>query len=514
MKHMKKYVGLVLAMIMAFAMTMTAFAANITITTGETGSEFAAYKLLNATDGGDGKIAYTVNETYRTVLQEVTSKTDDADIIAYIADLNDDDIRTFADDVYAKVKDMTADATTKTGTFENVAQGYYLIVETKVGTNEDSSTGSYSLVMLDTAGNENITIAAKEDTPTVVKKLKETNDSTGIITDWQDGADYDIGDSVPFQLTGTVSSKIADYETYYYEFHDTLSKGLTLDATYDTEDATVVKSGVTVKIDGTDVTSNFTITAVKNEDGTTSLSIKCNDIKSIDVVTVNASSKVVVEYNATLNKDANIGSAGNPNVVYLEYSNNPYDKGDGETKPETGKTPDDKVIVFTYQMVANKVDKDENPLSGAGFTLYKYDNAEGDYVQVGEQITGVTTFTFTGLDAGKYKLVETTVPNGYNQAADLYFTVEATYDTEAVEPALKTLVVKNKDGAVLSDPDDDDALFSATLDTGVVSTDVVNQSGTELPSTGGMGTTIFYVLGTILVLGAAIMLIAKKRMNK
>ncbi len=514
MKHMKKYVGLVLAMIMAFAMTMTAFAANITITTGETGSEFAAYKLLNATDGGDGKIAYTVNETYRTVLQEVTSKTDDADIIAYIADLNDDDIRTFADDVYAKVKDMTADATTKTGTFENVAQGYYLIVETKVGTNEDSSTGSYSLVMLDTAGNENITIAAKEDTPTVVKKLKETNDSTGIITDWQDGADYDIGDSVPFQLTGTVSSKIADYETYYYEFHDTLSKGLTLDATYDEEDTTAVISGVTVKIDGTDVTSNFTITAVKNEDGTTSLSIKCNDIKSIDAVTVNASSKVVVEYNATLNEDANIGSAGNPNVVYLEYSNNPYDKGDGVTKPETGTTPEDKVIVFTYQMVANKVDKDGNALSGAGFTLYKYDAAESDYVQVGEQITGVTTFTFTGLDAGQYKLVETTVPNGYNQAADLYFTVEATYDTDAVEPTLTSLVVKDKDGVVLSDPDDDDALFSATLDTGVVSTDVVNQSGTELPSTGGMGTTIFYVLGTILVLGAAIMLIAKKRMNK
>lgn len=513
MKKMKKISGLLLALVMVFAMSATAFAAKITITTGETGSEFAAYKLLNATDGGEGKIAYTVNETYRTILQEVTGKTDDADIIAYIADLDDEAIRTFADSVYAKVKSMTANATTKTGEFANVDQGYYLIVETKVGTNPDTSTGSYSLVMLDTAGNQDITIAAKEDTPTVVKKLKEKNDSTGETTDWQDGADYDIGDSVPFQLTGTVSSKIADYETYYYEFHDTLSKGLTLDATYDESDNTVIVSGVTVKIDGVDVTNDFTITAVKNNDGTTSLSVKCANIEGITTTTVSAFSKIVVEYNATLNEDANIGSAGNPNVVYLEYSNNPYDKGDGTDKPETGKTPEDKVIVFTYQMVANKVDKNGNALNGAGFTLYKYDAEANDYVVIGKEITGVTTFTFTGLDAGKYKLVETTVPNGYNKAADLYFIVEATYDTDAANPALTALEVKDEKGAVLSNPDDENALFSATLSTGVVSTKVVNQSGTELPSTGGVGTTVFYVLGSILVLAAAVLLITKRRMQ-
>ena len=501
MKHMRKLASLLLALVMVFALTTTAFAANITITTGETGSEFAAYRLLDATDGGDGKFAYTVNSAYKTALQNVTNKTEDADIIDYISKLDADGTRIFADAVYAQVKSATADATTTTGTFENVAQGYYLIVETKVGTNPDGSTGSYSLVMLDTAGKDNVTIATKEDTPKVEKKVKETNDSTGNVTGWQDAADYDIGDHVPFQLTGTVSAKIGDYKTYYYEFHDTLSKGLT----YGKDDT------LTVKIDSTDVTSAFTVTTTKNDDGTTSLSVKCNDIKAIDGVSVNASSKVVVEYTATLNEKANIGSAGNPNVVYLEYSNNPYASGDG--KPDTGTTPQDKVIVFTYQIVANKVDKDGNKLDGAGFTLYKFDKETNEYVAVGNEITGKTTFTWSGKDAGQYKLVETTVPAGYNKAEDLYFTVEATYDTDKAEPQLLTLVVKDKDGKLISDPDDEKALFTATMNTGALSTNVVNNSGTELPSTGGIGTTIFYVVGSVLVIGAAVLLVTKKRMS-
>lgn len=495
MKKAKKILGLLLAMVLATAMTMTAFAANITISGGESGSEYAAWKLLNATDGGEGKFAYTVNDKYKSVLQEVTGKTTDADIVAYIEALDTDGIRAFADEVYAKVKNLDPEKTTNTNTFESVDQGYYLIAETKVGSSQDS----YSLVMLDTAGKENIEVETKEDVPTVEKKVKEVNDSTGETSGWQDAADYDIGDEVSFQLTGTVSEKIGNYEKYYYEFHDTLSAGLAY-----------VENSLSVLINGKDVTESFNISVTVNDDSTTSLNIKCDDIKAISGVTLDANSKIVVEYKATLNENAVIGSAGNPNTVKLEYSNNPYDKGEG--KPSTGTTPEDKVIVFTYKLIVNKKDgKTGEKLEGAGFTLYKYSETEKDYVAVGNEITGVTTFDFQRLDAGKYKLVETTVPNGYNKAEDVIFIVEATYDTESNDPQLNTLVVKDANGDNISEGQE--AVFNIDVNGGSVSTDVENFSGSELPSTGGMGTTIFYVLGAILVLGAAIMLIAKKRMS-
>lgn len=501
MKNLKKVFSFLLAMVLTLAMTATVFAANITIKDSEEGAEFAAYKLLNATDGGEGKFAYTVNATYSSILQEVTGKTTDAEIVDYISALDADGVRTLADTIYGKVKDMTADATTTTDSFTNVDQGYYLIVETKAGTNADGSDGSISLVMLDTAGLDTIEVSTKEDTPELEKKLIETNDSNGNVTNWQDGADYDLNDEIEFQLTGTVSAKIANYKTYYYEFHDTLSKGLDF-----------VSGSVAVKIDGTDVTEAFTIADTANTDDTTALSVKCADIKAITGVTVTSTSKVVVTYKAKLNEDAVIGSAGNANEAYLEYSNNPYDEGDGE--PDTGTTPKDKVIVFTYQLTVNKVDSEGAALEGAGFTLYKYDNDATDWVEVGNEITGVTTFDFSRVDAGQYKLVETTVPAGYNKAADLEFNVVATYDETADDPALKTLVITDKEGNMLSDPDDNNATFTATLDTGVVATDVVNNSGSELPSTGGIGTTIFYVLGGILVVAAGVLLIARKRASR
>ena len=204
----------------------TAQATEITVDGGETGSEYAAYRLLDATNGGGDKYAYTVNDAYRTILQETTGATgaaEDQDIVAHINGLDPTGIRTFADTVYNTVKTMTPDVTTTTGTFTGIPQGYYLIVETKTGSTQDS----FSLVMLDTAGQNTITVTTKEDVPQVEKKVKETNDSTGSVTDWQDAADYDFNDIVPFQLTGTVSKEIAGYNRYYYEFHDTLSAGLT-----------------------------------------------------------------------------------------------------------------------------------------------------------------------------------------------------------------------------------------------------------------------------------------------
>lgn len=468
--------------VMVLAMGMTTSAAEITIEGGAEGSEYAAYKLLNATDGGDGKFAYTLNEKYAGALEKVTKKTDEREIVDSISGLNADETRKFADDVYAEVKDLDADYTTTNDKFENVDQGYYLIVETNTPLGNDEDT--YSLVMLDTAGNEEIEVTTKEDKPELVKKVKEKNDSTGVVTDWQDGADYDIGDAVPFQLTGTVEAKYDSYATYYYAFHDTLSKGLTFN------------NDVKVYVDGTEITTGYTVVTEGLADGE-SFNVVFDDLK---VTPAHAGSKIVVEYTATLNDDAVIGQPGNPNTAKLEYSNNPY--GDG-----TGETPEDKVTVFTYKVVANKVDKDGNALAGAGFTLYKYDAEAAEYVAVGEEITGVTEFTFTGLDAGQYKLVETTVPAGYNQADDLEFTVKAEYETESNNPKFTKLVVVDKDGNEITE-------FTIDLTKGTVSTNIVNLSGVELPSTGGIGTKIFYTIGAILMIGAAVVLITRKRTSQ
>ena len=355
----------------------------------------------------------------------------------------------------------------------------------------------------------NVTATPKSDVPEVQKKVKDINDSTDTTkTDWQDSADYDIGDSIPFQLKATLADNVSSYTTYKVVFHDTLSKGLTYN-----NDAKVYI--------GDTETNGFTVTATVNADGgTTTLTVSCDDVKALGA---GNSSVITVEYTVKLNENAVLGSAGNPNEVYLEYSNNPNKSEEGNN--ETGETPKDVVIVFTYQTIVNKVtknpaydaskdtektgtDSDGNkefiPLKGAGFTLYKK-NASGDYVAIGSELKGeeMTTFTWSGLDDGDYKLVETTTPAGYNTIADIEFTITAGH-VDGDSPCLNTL-----SGDVTSGT----ATFTAVVNDGSLSTNVVNNSGTQLPSTGGMGTTIFYVLGGVLVLAAVVLLVTKKRMG-
>ena len=313
MKKLKKLFAAMVAMVMAFAMGVTVYAADITITNGAAGSEYAAYRLLNATDGGEGKFAYTLNDKYAAALKEVTGKTEDKDVINYISGLDADGIRAFADAVFAKIKTLEPEAKTSDDKFSGVDQGYYLIAETKTGDEGDT----YSLVMLDTAGNDSVTVTTKEDRPELEKKVKEKNDSTGAESDWQDAADYDIGDNVPFQLTGTVDAKYDKYGSYYYAFHDTMSDGLTFNA-----------DSVTVTVDGTAVTTGYEVVTEDLDDGCT-FEVRFADLKNIKAV--KAGSKVVVNYTAKLNENAVIGEGGNTNVSKLEYSNNPYGDGTGVT---------------------------------------------------------------------------------------------------------------------------------------------------------------------------------------
>lgn len=487
MKKLKLIFATLLSVLFAFT-GGKAFADDSTYTLTldgtTTGHTYEVYQIFAGDVSSDGTTLSNI-EWGSGVTSFTFNGSSDAATIAESLDGTTDDSATaqsFATTAAANLGTATAtvSSTASTTTISGLTAGYYLVKDA-----DDSQSGensSYTRFILKVVGDA--TAELKSDVPSVEKKVKDINDSTETeLSDWQDSADYDINDSVPFQLTATLPSNLDDYTEYYLELSDTLSSGLTYNG-----DAKVYLDNDGVR---TDVTSSFTIAA----DGS---SFKINNLKSLDGVT--SSTKVVVEYTATLNENAVIGSEGNPNTVKLIYSNNPNYTGSGETSP-TGETPEDTVIVFTYKVVVNKVDQNGDALEGAAFTLYKKDSS-GNWNEVETISAGdTTTFTFSGLDDGDYKLVETTVPDGYNKASDVEFTVTADHDITSDSPALNSVTGTGS------------LTFTSSTTDGSLTTDVVNKKGSVLPSTGGMGTTILYVVGTILVLAAGILLVTKKRMD-
>ena len=230
------------------------------------------------------------------------------------------------------------------------------------------------------------------------------------------------------------------------------------------------------------------------------MTVSSDDVKALGA---GDNSVITVEYTATLNENAVLGSAGNLNNVYLEYSNNPNKSEAGNN--ETGNTPADKVIVFTYKTIINKVDGEDKPLTGAEFTLEKYNKEtdEWEAIAVVKNDEG-TTFTFSGLDDGDYRLTETKTPAGYNTIEPIEFTITAEHDVLSDNPALTSLSGNATTGEIT---------FTSSTTEGSLSADVVNKAGSTLPETGGMGTTIFYILGGLLVLFAVVLLVSKKRMS-
>ena len=472
MNNMKKLASILLALVMVLAMATTAFALDIDVENmGTTGSTYSAYRILDA-EVTDGKYTYSVTDKYRTILQTVTGKTEDTAIIQYISELGEDnsaDVQAFADDVYAAI---VAAGTAVDGTanadnnylLDDVAEGYWLIAETEMAGDNDTR----SLVMLATAGAD-ISVETKESTPELDKEIVLANDTT------TDATTVAVGDKVDFQLTGTVSNKYANYDKYQYTFKDNLSEGLTL----------CDVSEVKIYIDGVEYTGDKFVKTINGQN----LTVACEDLKQITEVT--ASSEIKVTYSATVNEDAVKGGEGNLNEAILEFSNDPSNS-DG-----TGETPEDTTAVFTFDVVVDKVDGSKNPLDGAGFTLYIFneETSAWDEVEVIEAADDLVKFTFEGLNVGKYKLVETTVPDGYNKAEDIEFEITATIEDEELTAI------------------DGGTKFVSDVDNGTLTTEVMNQFGSVLPSTGGIGTTIFYIVGGLLAVAAVILLITKKRMN-
>lgn len=519
MKHIKKLASLLLALVMVLSLATTAFAAetySITINNSAEGHTYEAYqiftgdlvekdgtKILSNIVWGSG-----ISEAGRTALQNKYDTAETKSAAGVAAALTNDNAVQFAKDAAGYLTttkvDSTYSETNKNYTISGLAAGYYLVKDKDGSLTGDSD--SYTEYIIQVVGN--VTATPKSSVPTVEKKVADTNDSTGVTSGWQDSADYDIGDSVPFQLKATLADNVSSYTTYKVVFHDTLSKGLTYN------------NDAKVYIDGTE-TNGFTVTATVNADGITTLTVSCDDVKALGA---GNSSAITVEYTAKLNENAVLGSAGNPNKVYLEYSNNPNKSESGENH-ETGKTPEDTVIVFTYQTIINKVDSENKPLTGAAFKLEKLikgkDGAADTWTTVKEFTVDETTtsFTFSGLDDGQYKLTETKTPAGYNTIDPIYFVIEATHDATADTPALTVLkaYLTDENGNKKTEVKDGETvnidLGTVDLTAGSITTTVVNKSGSELPSTGGIGTTIFYVLGGVLVLAAVVLLVTKKRMS-
>ena len=507
MKHIKKLASLLLVLVMVFALATTAFAEettySITINNSAKDHTYEAYQIFTGDLSGTtlSNIVWGsgVSEAGQTALGDAAAKAETLKTEA--------DAKAFAKAVAPYLTTAAGSANTVTDgkyVISGLAAGYYLVKDQDGSLTGDND--SYTEYIIQVVGN--VTATPKSDVPEVQKKVKDINDSTDTTkTDWQDSADYDIGDSIPFQLKATLANNVSSYTTYKVVFHDTLSKGLTYN-----NDAKVYI--------GDTETNGFTVTATVNADGTTTLTVSCDDVKALNAVN---SSAITVEYTAKLNENAVLGSAGNPNEVYLEYSNNPNKSEKGNN--ETGETPKDVVIVFTYKTIINKVDSENKPLTGAAFKLEKLikgkDGAADTWTTVKEFTVDETTtsFTFSGLDDGQYKLTETKTPVGYNTIDPIYFVIEATHDETADAPTLKTLnaYLTDANGNKQTEMKDGESvnidLGTVDLTAGSITTTVVNKSGSKLPSTGGIGTTIFYVLGGVLVLAAVVLLVTNKRMS-
>ena len=534
MKTIKRISCLLLALALMMALSVTAFAADhnyevYQIFTGD----YSDGILSNVKWGknGTGTEKEAVSDTVLKELEGVTKSTSDTAKLAVITQ-------------YANLESDPY-ATGTTTTFENLPNGYYLVKD-KDGT-QNVENGYYTLYIVQVV-NGTLEFTPKGDVPETVKKILDT--------DPVDVNEASIGDTVNYQITGTLPTNLDDYNTYYYVFTDTLSKGLTFNKD--------VKVEIVNGEAKTDVTKYFYASATEYSvtDGTT-ITIGIQDIKALNLledVTVTKDSKIVVTYSATLNENAVIAGAGNPNDVVLDYSNDPNNSGEGTTtppenpgKPEptdpTGETPKDTVVTYTTELTILKNDDKNNILTGAEFTLTgngvkvvlvttekftvaadgtywklkdgtytkteptegttdKYESDTTKYAKTVELIakgagkeettvvgtvdseTGLVTFT--GLGAGTYTITETKTPAGYNTIAPVTFTL--TFDAET-----KTFASDNEDVVVGAD--------------NKLDTTIVNKAGATLPETGGIGTTIFYVLGSVLLVGAAVLLITKKRMS-
>lgn len=494
MKVIKKITAIMLSIMMVLGMSSVVSAegasgtGKITISNAVVGQTYNIYKILDLESYNDatGNYAYKpATDKWKAFLNETGIKGIyvDVDSDDYVTWKTGADAAEFAKKALAYAKDAThnitvtstatASTTTTTVEFTGLDSGYYLV---------DSSVGT--LCFLDTMKSGEVKIKEKNAAPTVEKKVQEDS-KKGTANEYGDTNTADIGDTVNFKTTITAQAGAQNYV-----LHDKMDAGLTF-----------LKSTVKVQrqvgsVTPTNVDSGYT---VKTDDLGESTPNVCTFHIEFDQTfcdTLQANEKIIITYSATLNEDATVGTTGNKNVTWLKYGKNI----DLETTPSDTITKTYKIPVFKY----TKKNGTNEGLSGAIFTLSKNSNGENpielvkitateDTYRVAKEtgitkITQVTTpengkFTIQGLDAGTYYLTETKQPDGYNKLTS------------------PITININENGQIKVGGKD------------VTQVEVENKSGSLLPSTGGRGTTLFYILGAILVVGSGVVLITKKRMK-
>ena len=555
MKRIKKIASLLLAMVMVFAMSVTAFA---TEANGEETEKpnteavthtYEIYQIFTGDfsegilsnikwgENGTGTKGEKVDEATLEELTDVTNSTSDTEQFAVIQK-------------YANIEGTPVREGAET-TYTGLAAGYYLIKD-----KDESLNGTnvpYTLYVVQVV-NDTLTFTPKGDVPSTDKKIVDGENKTTT-------NEASIGDEVNYEITGTMPSNIDDYKTYFYNFTDTLSKGLTYK-----------ENSIKVTVNGVDVTKYFYKgVGDYNETTGTTIEVGILDIKALSLLTnpavgaITENTKVVLTYTATLNENAVIAGDGNPNDVKLSYSNDPNNSGNGSTTPPenpekptpthpTGETPKVEVVTYTTELTILKTNEAGAFLPGVEFTLTgegvnivlvteekfteaadgeywklkdgtftttaptvaddetdntaDYENIKTKYTKTtsvvakgnGKTETKVVgtvqadgTVTFKGLGAGTYTITETKTLPGYNTIDPIDFTL--TFDAD------ETPMFKSSNSNVTVGKDN------------MLDTSIENKKGSLLPSTGGIGTTIFYVVGGILVIGAGILLVTKRRMK-
>lgn len=469
MKKTKLFLSVMLALIMTLAMAVPVFADNgsgiLTIENTNDGDTYTVYRVLDLTVSGE-HYAYTINENFTSFFKNKTYNGKDITTAeqAYNFIKSNNDLPGLAKELENYVTDGMEDgwvrASGESATIDNLLYGYYLMVPS-------SSKTSLSVVFsLDTHAPRQ-TIQNKSSYPTIDKEA-DTN------------VPY-VGQTVKFTITGEVPD-ISGYDSYKYKITDTMSSSLTLNTKKDEYTLYIGEEKVTIPegslfIDETNNSFELTIPL-------TGENYKTGE-------------KIKLEYTAIVNENALTSENGITNNATLTYSNNPSGTGEGTSNPPVVK-------LYTYKLNISKYDgADQTPLPGAEFVL-KTKNDDGSvkaYLKINndktvswvENETDATTFpsdnngkvSITGIGEGTYYLEETVAPTDYNKLTED-----------------KKITISEPTGA--------DADNGGVIEMDV---EVPNYSGAELPNTGGIGTTIFYVLGAVLVIGAGIFLVVRRRMS-
>ena len=485
MKHLKSILALVVAAITALALSTAAFATesndgatdaattgSITINNAVNGKDYSIYEIFYLDDH---------NASYSAITYKVSQKWDgffvngtgldyvSIDDQGYVTWKGNASAADFAAAAIQFAKDnnigpeQTKTATDGTVKFTGLNLGYYLV---------QSSLGA--LCSLDTT-KPDVTIEEKNSEPTIDKQVKENSTQT-----WGKTNDANVGDTVEFKTT----VQAIDGDPKGYIVTDNLSAGLTLDV-----------DSVQVAVNGTTISTGYTYTHSTGESGA-SFTIAFDD------ATLKANDVIVITYSAKINANAVVASTGNPNETTLTYT----------TSTDTQQTTEpSKTRTYTWQMDAHKYTvngETETPLAGAKFILSRANGDTTEYAQVdaNSKVTGWTSdkasastfttpdtgdFSIIGLDAGSYLLTETAAPAGYNTLKDpIAITITSERNDTDLSATYKVTYGESSTGTV----------------------NIENKTGKELPSTGGMGTTVLYVLGGALVLGAGVALVTRRRM--